>query len=65
MDPPTIIHTRHQTPPPLSATTVDASAIMHATVPTLHDLPRTLAPPTHDHPTMKTPHLAINNVLTL
>ena len=65
MDPPTTIHARHQTPPPLSATTVDASATMHATAPTLHDLHKTLAPPPHDHPTMKTQHLAINNMLTL
>jgi hypothetical protein len=60
MDPPTTIHTHHQMLPPLSATTVDGSATMHATVPTLRDLHRNLAPPT-----MKTPHLAINNVLTL
>jgi hypothetical protein len=65
MDPPTTIYARHPTPPPLSATTVDASATMHVTVPTQRDLHRTIVPPTHNHPTMKTPPLAITNVLTL
>jgi hypothetical protein len=65
MDPPTIIHPHHPTPPPLSAISVDASATMHVTVPTLHNLHRTIVPPTHNYPTMKTPPLAISNVLTL
>jgi hypothetical protein len=55
----------HPTPPPLSATFVDASATIHATFPTLRNLHRTLVPPTHNHPTMKTLPLAINNVHTL
>lgn len=65
MDPPTTIHARHPTPPPLSATTVDASATMHVTVQILRDLRKTIVPPTHDHPTTKTPPLEINIVLTL
>ena len=54
MDPPTTIHARHPMPLPLSETTVDASAIMHVTVPTLSNLRKTIMPPTHNHPTMKT-----------
>jgi hypothetical protein len=65
MDPSTTIHARHPTPPPLSATTVDASATMHVTAPTLCNLCKAIVPPTHDCPTMKTPLLAINNGLTL
>jgi hypothetical protein len=49
----------------LSATGVDASATMHAPSPTLHYLHKTITPPTHGHPTMKTPLPNINKVLTL
>jgi hypothetical protein len=65
MDQPTTIRALYPTPPPLSATTVDASATMDITAPTLCPLHKTIAPPTNDHPTMKTPHLEISNMLTL
>jgi hypothetical protein len=65
MDPPTTICALHPTLSPLSAKTVDASATTHAAVPTLRNLCKTFVPPTHNHQTMKTQLLAINNVLTL
>jgi hypothetical protein len=65
MDPPTTIRALHQTLPPLAATTVDALATTHATAPPLCAPHRATVPPTNDHPTMKTPLLKINNVLTL
>jgi hypothetical protein len=65
MDQPTTIRALYPTPPPLSATTVDASATMHITAPTRCPLHKTIAPPTNDHPTMKIPHLEITNMLTL
>jgi hypothetical protein len=60
MNPPKTMRALHPTLPPLSATTVVASASTP-----LCDPHRTTVPPTNNHPTMKIPLLKINKVLTL